>query len=78
MGHTPLHCGLSCCLSIKSVVGTHGDRFYELTMHLPLPHFFSVLPFLNDNTKKKPTETSHKKFPEGKQVHVEMKASKTN
>ena len=44
------------------------------------PTFLLSLPFLNDNTKrkKKATETSHKKFSEGKQVHVGMEASKTN
>ena len=43
-------------------------------------HLSSLLPFLNDNTKekKKATETSHKKFSEGKQLHVGMEASKTN
>ena len=52
-------------------------------MHLPLglpSHLSSLLPFLNDSTKKmkKATETSHRKFTEGKQAHVGMEASKTN
>ena len=53
-------------------------------MHLPLglpSHLSSLLPFLNDIKKKKDknaTDTSHKKFSEGKQAHVGMEALKTN
>ena len=57
--------------------------FMWLTMHLPLglsSPLSSLLPFLNDITKrkKKATKTSHKKFSERKQVHVGMEASKTS
>ena len=51
----------------------------KLTMCLPLPPFFSLtIPKRQYKKEKKATETSHKKFSEGKQVHVGMEASKTN
>ena len=48
-------------------------------MHLPLgllSHLSSLT--IPKQQRKKATETSHRKFSEGKQVHVGMKASKTN
>ena len=48
-------------------------------MCLPLPPFFSLtIPKRQYKKEKKATETSHKKFSEGKQVRVGMEASKTN
>jgi len=51
-------------------------------MHLPLglpSHLSSLLPFLNNNTKKiKKQQKQVSKFSEGKQAHVGMEASKTN
>ena len=45
----------------------------------PLPPFFSlIIPKQQYKIGKKATETSHKTFSEGKQVHVGMETSKTN
>jgi len=45
----------------------------------PLPPFLSVtIPKLQKGVGGEATETSHKKFSEGKQAHVGMEASKTN
>ena len=49
----------------------------DLQFHLEAFEFM----ILSDNTKKKKkraTETGHRKFSEGKRVHVGMEASKTN